>query len=38
MEKLLKELEDEGCEVVFGCKEKERKKIMSEANKKIKRE
>ena len=37
MEKLLKELEDEGCEVVFGCKEKE-KKNMSEANKKIKRE
>ena len=36
MEELLKELEDKGCEVVVGWKEKERKKIMSEAMKKLK--
>ena len=27
MEELLKELEDKGCEVVVGWKEKERKKL-----------
>ena len=36
MEELLKEFEDMGYEVVVGWKEKERKKIMSEAMKKIK--
>lgn len=36
MEELLKELEDKGCEVVVGWKEKERKKTMSEAMKKLK--
>ena len=36
MEELLKDLEDKGCEVVVGWKEKERKKIMSEAMKKLK--
>ena len=36
MEELLKELEDEGFEVVVGWKEKERKKTMSEAMKKLK--
>ena len=36
MEELLKELEDKGCEVVVGWKEKGRKKIMSEAMKKLK--
>ena len=35
MEELLKELEDEGFEVVVGWKEKERKKTMSEAMKKL---
>ena len=36
MEELLKELEDEGFEVVVGWKEKERKKTMSEEMKKLK--
>ena len=36
MEELLKELEDMGCEVKVGWKEKERKKTMSEAMKKLK--
>ena len=36
MEELLKELGDKGCEVVVGWREKERKKIMSEAMKKLK--
>ena len=36
MEELLKELEDKGCEVVVGWKEKERKKTISEAMKKLK--
>ena len=36
MEELLKFLEDEGCEFEVGWKEKERKKTMSEAMKKIK--
>ena len=38
MEDLLKELEDEGYEVTVGWKEKARKKTMSEAMKKIKRQ
>ena len=36
MEELLKEFEDEGFKVVVGWKEKERKKIMSKAMKKVK--
>ena len=36
MEDLLKQFENMGCEVVVGWKEKERKKIMSEAMKKLK--
>ena len=36
MEDLLKQFEDMGCKVVVGWKEKKRKKIMSEAMKKIK--
>ena len=36
MEEILKELEDQGCEVVVGWREKERKKVMSESMKKIK--
>ena len=36
MEELLKEFEDMGCKVVVGWKEKERKKTMSEAMKKLK--
>ena len=36
MEELLKELGDKGCEVVVGWREKERKKNMSEAMKKLK--
>ena len=36
MEELLKELEDEGFEVVVGWKEEERKKTMSEEMKKLK--
>ena len=36
MEELLKFLEYEGCEFVVGWKEKERKKTMSEAMKKLK--
>ena len=36
MEELLKQLEDEGCEIIVGCREKERKKDMSEAMKKLK--
>ena len=36
MEELLKELEDQGCEVVVGWREKERKNVMSESMKKIK--
>ena len=36
MEELVKELEDEGCEVVVGWREKERKTVMSEAMKKLK--
>ena len=36
MEELLKELEDEGCEIIVGYREKERKKDMSEAMKKLK--
>ena len=36
MEDLLKQFEDMGCKVVVGWKEKERKKNMSEAMKKIK--
>ena len=35
MEELLKFLQDEGCEFVVGWKEKERKKNMSEAMKKL---
>ena len=35
MEELIKELEVEGCEVVVGWHEKERKKVMSEAMKKL---
>ena len=35
MEELLKEFEDQGCEVVVGWREKERKKVMSESMKKI---
>ena len=36
MEDLFKQLEDMGCKVVVGWKEKERKKTMSEAMKKLK--
>ena len=36
MEDLLKQFEDMGCKVVVGQKEKERKKTMSEAMKKLK--
>ena len=36
MEELLKFLEDEGFEFEVGCREKERKKIMREAMKKLK--
>ena len=36
MEDLLKQFEDMGCKVVVGWKEKERKKTMSEAMKKLK--
>ena len=36
MEELLKEFEDMGCKVTVGWKEKERKKNMSEAMKKLK--
>ena len=36
MEELLKEIEDMGFEVIVGWKEKQRKKIMSEAMKKLK--
>lgn len=38
MEELLKKLEEEGCTIECGRKEKQRKKEMSEAMKKIKRE
>ena len=36
MEELFKELEDEGCKVVVGWREKERRNVMSEAMKKLK--
>ena len=36
MEELLKEFEDQGFEVVVGCREKERKQVMSESMKKLK--
>ena len=36
MEELLKKLEDEGCTIECGWKEKQRKKEMSEAMKKLK--
>ena len=36
MEEILKELEDKGCEIIVGYREKERKKEMSEAMKKLK--
>ena len=37
MEEIFKELENEGFKIIVGYKEKERKRVMSEAMKKIKK-